>query len=225
MFKREKRTLNNREKLIQKYGRLKWFCRSVVFFAGATSVWANVLHAKPGWVAVGFAAAPPSPSSLVGKWLAGSRSRNPRRDGGAGRAPWPRPLLPLVPLVSYLHEKSAVMRYTEDIRASYVLPALVDGLMIIASVSVMELNHLIQGLEAAEMGQAVRLPSATGRTVQTRRVATTVISKKEKVAQLLDQNPTWTVSEIAERADASYGYVYQLVQELRKANGAELVSQ
>jgi hypothetical protein len=224
IFNKEGGPLSKIRKKVRKLKRLTWFCRIVIFGAGAFSIWANVLHARPGWVPLGIAAAPPL--FVLAGWE--MVSRIPLRSDASKLKRFIRPFATAgiaagAALLSYLHQKAAIWMYSGDDLSSKVLPGLVDGLMIIASVSVMELNQQIADWEAVEEGQQVRITSAPGIPVKTKRMVQTGSSKKEKVSRLLGLHPDWTIGQIAEAAGASYGYTAQLVQELSKAGGAELI--
>jgi len=197
---------------------LLWACRAVVLAAAGFSIWANVLHAKPGTVPVLFAAAPPL--IVIGAWELVSRI--PILKDRPWYRRWVRPIVTFglaagAAYLSYRHQRSAVLRYTEDWQAATILPGLIDGLMIIASVSVFELNDRIAELEAAATGLAIRLPKSEPKPA-------TILKKKELVAQLLSKHPDWTIKQIAKTANASEGYTANLVGELRKLDGAELIS-
>ena len=190
--------------------------------SAAFSIWANVLHARPGWVPFGIAAAPPL--FVLAGWE--MVSRIPLRSEASKLKRFVRPFVTAAiaagaALLSYLHQKAAIWMYSGDKLSSMILPGLVDGLMVIASVSVMELNQQIVDWVAVEEGQQVRITSP-GTPVKTKRLVSTGTSKKERVSHLLNLHPDWTIGQIAEAAGASYGYTAQLVQELSKADRAEM---
>src|SRR5262245_11456302 len=164
-----------RKKII-KCKRLTWGCRIAIFGAGAFSIWANVLHARPGTVPLVIAAAPPL---LV---LAGWEmvSRVPLRADTGWFKRFVRPtatglIAAGAAWLSYWYQRGAVIMYSGDEQTGSILPGLVDGLMVIASVTVMELNLMVADLEAREHGQQVLRTTPPGTPVKTMRTVTSAI--------------------------------------------------
>jgi hypothetical protein len=124
--------------------RIRWAARGVLALGVAASVMANVLHADPHPISQSIAAWPPLallitvefilPIPVHRRWLA-----NIRLIGTAliaGIAAW----------VSYWHMVGVVLRYGESADVAYLLPLSVDGLVVVASVSLVELSGNIQAL-------------------------------------------------------------------------------
>lgn len=194
--------------------RLRWVCRWVILGSAIYSVWANVLHAGNfnviTWI---FAAAPPI-IVLVGFELV---SRIPISD-----APWYRRVVrPLVTVgiafggawLSYWHQVDAVNRYTTDTEAAHILPLLIDGLMVIASVSVYELNEHLRTIDARIAGVAVR---TTTRKPEAPRKDAKKDLAKVKIAQILANSPGLKPVDVAKLAGTSYNYAYSVMKELQK---------
>jgi hypothetical protein len=197
---------------------LKRVCWAFIAFAGLVSIWANVLHAGSYDFARWFFAALP-PIFVLAAWEIVSRIPIP-----ADATWWRRIVRPLVTVLlaggaaylSYFHQRDAVMRYTGDISTAYVLPALVDGLMIIASVSTYELNLQLRNLDAVETARAA------GRTVKADSKPKTpkqeLPTGREKVARLFSQYPEMSAKEIARLAGVKEPYAYNVLGQLRKAS-------
>lgn len=122
--------------------RIRWAVRAVLIIGVAASVVANILHAKPNAISQTIAAWPPLALlitiELVSRvpmhrlWLA-----NVRRCGTttiALIAAW----------VSYWHMAGVAGRYGETGAAPYLMPLSVDGLVVVASVSLVELAGRIR---------------------------------------------------------------------------------
>jgi hypothetical protein len=124
--------------------RLRWAVRAVLLAGVAASVAANVLHATPHPVSQVIAAWPPL-ALLVSVEL-------------IGRVPVHRPWLAVVrwsataviagiaAWVSYWHMAGVAARYGETGATPYLLPFSVDGLVVVASISLVELSGRIRTL-------------------------------------------------------------------------------
>ena len=117
--------------------RLRWGVRAVLTLGVAASVTANVLHAEPHLISQAIAAWPPVALLLTVELI----SRVPVHHRGlavvriiataaiAGIAAW----------VSYWHMAGVAARYGETDASPYLLPLSVDGLIVVASVCLVEL--------------------------------------------------------------------------------------
>jgi hypothetical protein len=122
--------------------RLRWAVRGVLVLGVAASITANVLHAEPNTVSQVIAGWPPLALlitiELVARvpvhrtWLANIRRL--ATTGIAGIAAW----------VSYWHMAGVASRYGEHGASPFLLPLSVDGLVVIASVSLVELAGRIR---------------------------------------------------------------------------------
>lgn len=135
---------------------IRWAVRAVLVVGVAASVVANILHAHPNPISQTIAGWPPlallitielvSRVPMHRQWLA-----NVRRVGTttiALIAAW----------VSYWHMAGVAGRYGETGAAPFLLPLSVDGLVVVASVSLVELAGRIR--DAAEVLPAVVEPPA-----------------------------------------------------------------
>jgi hypothetical protein len=128
--------------------RLRWAVRGVLVLGVAASITANVLHAEPNTISQVIAGWPPLALlitiELVARvpvhrtWLANIRRL--ATTGIAGIAAW----------VSYWHMAGVASRYGEHGASPFLLPLSVDGLVVIASVSLVELAGRIRD-EAPEL--------------------------------------------------------------------------
>ena len=117
--------------------RLQWAVRLTLALGVAASVTANVLHARPNLISQAIAAWPPiallitvelvSRIPIYRRWLGGVRVV--ATFAIAGIAAW----------VSYHHMAAVVARYGETGTVPYLLPLSVDGLIVVVSVSLVEL--------------------------------------------------------------------------------------
>jgi len=213
---------------ISKLNHLRWFCRALAAAVAVVSVWANYLHAS-SMDHMGQVISILPPLLVVAAFEIGSRIPIDKD------RPWyrklPRPLATvgiafIGAYLSYFHQRDAFFQHTNgDISTAAALPISIDGLMIVAVVSLYELNikigELNSFLESEAIKTARREASATELPVRPSKPGT---SKREMVARLLNQSPELSVEQIAKATGASTGYVYNLVSELNKANKAELVS-
>jgi len=194
---------------------LRWYCRAIIVATAGLSVWANILHAgRFNWVTWLFAAMPPL-LVLAGYELV---SRIPVRKDAAWYIRLARPLATAGiagagAWLSYWHQRAAILRYTSDDQAGAMLPLLIDGLMVIASVSVYELNAHLLNLEAAEAGAAVRTGKPKVDAAPKRDKGP---NRKEEIARIISRSPELSIKDIAQLAGTSYNYAYTVVTELRK---------
>jgi hypothetical protein len=143
--------------------RIRWAARGVLALGVAASVMANVLHADPHPISQSIAAWPPLallitvefilPIPVHRRWLA-----NIRLIGTAliaGIAAW----------VSYWHMVGVVLRYGESADVAYLLPLSVDGLVVVASVSLVELSGNIRALTTLDSPETPPHSTAAAATV------------------------------------------------------------
>jgi hypothetical protein len=194
---------------------LKWGARGIVLLTALFSVWANILHVTNVTVpAVVFAMAPP----LV--VLAGFEiiSRIPMRPD----TPWYRRLArPSFAAgiafggawLSYWHQKAAIYRYNDgDSQNAAILPLLIDGLMIIASVSVIELNEWIRALDLKQAS----VDLATSR-ITIERPKDKAPTQRERIAQAMLEYPEATARELSDRLQLKLPYTSTVMSDIRKA--------
>lgn len=118
--------------------RLRWAVRAVLVLGIAASVAANVLHAEPNPIAQAIAAWPPLALLLTVELIA--RIPVDRRSLAAVRLGATATIAGIAAWVSYSHMVGVAARYGETGPAPYLIPLSVDGLVVIASISLVELN-------------------------------------------------------------------------------------
>jgi Protein of unknown function (DUF2637) len=216
-----KKKLTPIERKLRVFKWLRWTCRAVVLATVTVSIWANLLHAWGGWVTYVIAALPPL--LALGAWELVSRI--PIRHEASRLVRWSRPSATIgifggAAFLSYFHQRDAFFRYTHgDESTAWVLPALIDGLMIVTSVSIYEVTARIEALDAVVNRPTMAQVDPDQVKVTTRREP----NGRERVASVLTQDPTVTARELARRAGVSESYASTLAKELRSGNGAELV--
>src|SRR4051794_19281109 len=131
--------------VLQHLRRVRWAVRATLFLGVAASVVANVLHALDNPISQAIAAWPPLALLLTvelisrvpvhRKWLAATRLLATATI--AGIAAW----------VSYWHMAGVAARYGETGASPFLLPLSVDGLIVVASICLVELGGRITSLE------------------------------------------------------------------------------
>lgn len=117
--------------------RIRWGVRGALFLGVATSVAANVLHADPNPISQTIAAWPPLALLLTVELI----SRVPVHSRGLAvvRLAATGSIASIAAWVSYWHMAGVTARYGEDGAAPYLIPLSVDGLVVVASVCLVEL--------------------------------------------------------------------------------------
>ncbi|MEU5529366.1 DUF2637 domain-containing protein [Micromonospora chersina] len=130
--------------------RLRWAVRASLALGVVASVAANVLHARPNPISQIIAAWPPLALLLTVELI--SRAPHHRRLLRAIRIAATAVIAAIATWVSYWHLVGVAARYGEtEHGAAYLLPISVDGLVIVASVSLVEITARIH---AATLGTA-----------------------------------------------------------------------
>jgi hypothetical protein len=118
--------------------RLRWAVRGALTLGVAASVAANVLHAQTNPVARGIAAWPPLALLLTVELV--SRVPVQRRTLGAVRIAATVVISSIAAWVSYTHMTAVAARYGEIGTTAYLLPVSVDGLIVVASICLVEIG-------------------------------------------------------------------------------------
>lgn len=216
--------MNHVQKKLREYRILLWVCRGIVLATAGFSVWANELHASGTGPSYAFAAVPPI--FAIGAWELISRIPT---DWGPKWWTWIFPAMRPVATaglffgaayLSYRHQNQAVFTYTGDAQAAAIIPLLVDGLMIVTSVSTDQVNKKINRIEIG-IASALKVAQPAIKEAEQPRVREP--NGRERVALVLSRVPDIGTADLAKRANVSYNYAHTLAKELRSANGAELV--
>jgi hypothetical protein len=125
--------------------RIRWGLRATLALGVAASVAANVLHAQPHVVSQLIAAWPPLALLLTVEWV--SRVPVHRRILAIARIGATAVIALIAGFVSYQHMLGVAARYGETGLNPYLLPVSVDGLIVVASVSLVELAGRIRTAE------------------------------------------------------------------------------
>ncbi|SCG59814.1 DUF2637 domain-containing protein [Micromonospora halophytica] len=142
--------------------RLRWAVRAVLALGVAASIAANVLHARPNLISQIIAAWPPLALLLTVELI--SRVPADRRSLAAARLIAAAVIAGIAAWVSYWHMAGVAARYGEtDAGASYLLPISVDGLVVVASISLVEIAGRIRApsLSPADGQQPATMPAET----------------------------------------------------------------
>ena len=117
--------------------RLRWGLRATLVLGVAASVAANVLHADRNVISQTIAAWPPLALLLTVEWI--SRVPVTRRTLATARIAATVVIAAIAAWVSYWHMAAVAARYGEIGASPYLLPISVDGLIVVASISLVEL--------------------------------------------------------------------------------------
>lgn len=126
--------------------RIQWAVRSTLALGVAVSVCANVLHARHDPIAQTIAGWPPMALMLTVELI--SRVPVYRRPLAALRVLATVCIASIAAYVSYFHMAAVVARYGEHPPNPYLLPISVDGLIVVASVSLVELAGRIRAVRS-----------------------------------------------------------------------------
>jgi hypothetical protein len=132
----------SREVDVSRLVRVRWAVRATLALGVAASVAANVLHADPNPISQAIAAWPPLALLLTVELI--SRVPVHRRDLAVIRILATAVIATIAAWVSYQHMVAVATRYGETGASPYLLPISVDGLVVVASVSLVELAGRIR---------------------------------------------------------------------------------
>jgi hypothetical protein len=122
--------------------RVRWAVRAVLFLGVAASLAANVTHAHPNIYSRIIAGWPPT--ALFATIEVISRVPVGRKALAAARIAATAAIGAIAAWVSYWHMAALVARYGEHGLTPYLLPLSVDGLVLVASISLYELGDRIR---------------------------------------------------------------------------------
>ncbi|MEU7902128.1 DUF2637 domain-containing protein [Actinoplanes sp. NPDC049118] len=147
--------------LLPQLRRVRWAVRATLVLGVAASVVANILHAQDNPISQAIAAWPPLALLLTVELI--SRVPVHRRSLAFARLVATATIAGIAAWVSYWHMAGVAARYGETGASPYLLPLSVDGLIVVASICLVELGGRISSLEA-ETTKAARegtRPAAT----------------------------------------------------------------
>ena len=186
--------------------RIRWGVRAALLLGVATSVAANILHALPNPISQAIAAWPPLALLLTVELI--SRIPVQRRSLTVVRLAATATIAGIAAWVSYWHMTGVASRYGEVGAAPYLIPLSVDGLVVVASVCLVELADRIRQMSAEPDTAADTQPDIPPDTV-TDTVPETAdeVPKRparrrdtgKAVARLRARHPDLSAQEIARR--------------------------
>ncbi|UQU66400.1 DUF2637 domain-containing protein [Couchioplanes caeruleus] len=125
--------------------RVRWAVRATLVLGVAASVVANILHALDNPISQAIAAWPPLALLLTVELI--SRVPVHRRSLAAARLVATATIAGIAAWVSYWHMAGVAARYGETGASPYLLPLSVDGLIVVASICLVELGGRISAVE------------------------------------------------------------------------------
>ncbi|MEU8608446.1 DUF2637 domain-containing protein [Actinoplanes sp. NPDC048791] len=140
--------------------RVRWAVRATLVLGVAASVVANILHALDNPISQAIAAWPPLALLLTVELI--SRVPVHRRSLAFARLIATATIAGIAAWVSYWHMAGVAARYGETGASPYLLPLSVDGLIVVASICLVELAGRITTLETEARATTAR--PATTRT-------------------------------------------------------------
>jgi hypothetical protein len=136
--------------------RVRWAVRGTLVLGVAASVAANILHAHANPISQAIAAWPPLALlvtvELISRVPVGSRSLSAVRLIAAGA------ISAIAAWVSYWHMVGVVARYGETGASPYLMPFSVDGLIVVASICLVEIGAQLRTPGAAQTGESGPIP-------------------------------------------------------------------
>lgn len=196
---------------LKSYTRIRWACRAFTAGAITVSIWANTLFAA-GPIAIALVSIPPllvlGALELVsrvrignGSWLR-QFSRPAATIAIAGMAGW----------LSYWTQRAAISLYLPDKDHARLLPLVIDGFMVIASVTLTEVNDRIEAIEVAqEATTAARKAREDVKPEPSVRRG----DKREAIALLLSRNPEMSPRDISKKVKCAESYAAKCARELK----------
>src|SRR3954453_17647997 len=139
--------------LLPQLRRVRWAVRATLTLGVAASVAANILHALPNPISQVIAAWPPLALLLTVELI--SRVPVHRRSLAAVRLGATAAIAGIAAWVSYWHMAGVAARYGETGAAAYLLPISVDGLVVVASISLVDIRGRIRAPATATATPAI----------------------------------------------------------------------
>ncbi|WP_305782691.1 DUF2637 domain-containing protein [Symbioplanes lichenis] len=138
--------------ILPRLRRVRWAVRATLVLGVAASVMANILHALDNPISQAIAAWPPLALLLTVELI--SRVPVHRRSLAVARFAATATIAGIAAWVSYWHMVGVAARYGETGASPYLLPLSVDGLIVVASICLVELGGRIATLERADVTPA-----------------------------------------------------------------------
>ena len=132
-------------RILARLRRIRWGVRMTLTFGVGASVAANVLHAQHNPISQAISAWPPLALLLTAELV--SRVPVHRKALAALRVVATMVIASIAAWVSYWHMAGVAARYGETDATPYLLPISVDGLIVVASICLVELAARIRTIE------------------------------------------------------------------------------
>lgn len=195
------------QKKISRMKRIVWFCRMVVAGSTGISIWGNALHAN--WadgISIAICVLPPF-FMFLGFELT---TRAPLRTDVHWFRKWPRPIATVGITaangwLSYWHQRDAFVLHT-DFQTASILPVLIDLTMIVALVTLIDMNERLRQLESTLAAEDVVINQPAGEGAQPVRARRTR-SKTARVVRALNDHPELSVKDLAKKLQVSESLV------------------
>jgi hypothetical protein len=158
---------------------VRWAVRAALTLGVAASVLANILHAEPNPISQSIAAWPPLALLITVELI--SRVPVLHRSLALARLAATAAIAGIAAWVSYWHMAGVAARYGETGASPYLLPLSVDGLIVVASICLVELAGRIRAVEA-EATQPAAAPIAALPSTATERAAKAATPTRKKAA-------------------------------------------
>jgi hypothetical protein len=130
---------------LTRWRRVRWAVRATLILGVAASVAANILHARDNPISQTIAAWPPVALLLTVELI--SRVPVHRRSLAAARLLSTATIAGIAGWVSYWHMAGVAAKYGETGASPYLLPISVDGLIVVASICLVELSGRISAAD------------------------------------------------------------------------------
>lgn len=140
---------------LQQLRRIRWGVRSVLILGIVASVVANVLHARDNPISQSIAAWPPLALLLTVELI--SRVPVHKRSLAFARIIATAAIAGIAAWVSYWHMAGVAGRYGESTGSAHLMPLSVDGLVVVASICLVELGARIGAVIQPEVNQPAAL--------------------------------------------------------------------
>lgn len=187
--------------------RIRWGVRGVLGLGVAASVIANVLHAVDNPISQSIAAWPPLALLLTVELI--SRIPVHSRALAVARVVATAAIAGIAAWVSYWHMVGVAARYGETGASPYLLPISVDGLIVVASICLVELAGRIRAAEGVgtvdtpAVATTDPTPEPAPEPVRPKRVKARSLTAAERVIAAHDKQPEATHARIAQLAEVS----------------------
>ncbi|MEV0715635.1 helix-turn-helix domain-containing protein [Asanoa sp. NPDC050611] len=183
--------------------RIRWGVRGALALGVAASVAANMLHADPNPIAQTISAWPPLALLLTVELI--SRVPAHRRSLATVRFTATALIAGIAAWVSYTHMVAVAARYGEEGLAPHLIPLSVDGVVVVASVCLVELaGRMRRNPDPADLDRPAPADTAADTSADDkreprRRKATPKPDTGALIARLRTQHPDTSAADIAQR--------------------------